>query len=74
MKIIGLVLAVLKFVNLLLNAIGHEKAKADGRNEVIAELALNIARKVSSKKAIQEKVDAMSDEELDLGLRDLEPK
>jgi len=74
MNIIGLVLAVLKFVNWILSAVSQEQWKQDGRNEVIAETALNIARKVSSKKAIQEKVDAMSDEELDLGLRDLEPK
>ena len=71
---IGLALAVLKFVNLLMDHIGREQAKQDGRNEVIAAIALSIAHKVSSKKEIQEKVDALSEDELDLGLRDLEPK
>jgi len=73
-NIIGLVLAVLKFVNLLMNYIGREQAKQDGRNEVIAAIAIDIAGKVSSKKEIQEKIDAMSEEEVDTSLRDLEPK
>ena len=54
--------------------INREQAKQDGRNEVIAEMALAIAQRVASKKAIQEKVNAMSDAEVDAGLRGLEPK
>jgi hypothetical protein len=74
LDILGLALAVLKFVNFLMGMINREQAKQDGRNEVIAEIAFRIAQRVASKKAIQEKVDAMSDEEVDAGLRDLEPK
>ena len=74
MDILGLALAVLKFVNFLMGMINREQAKQDGRNEVIAEMALAIAQRVASKKAIQEKVDAMSDEEVDAGLRGLEPE
>jgi len=74
LDILGLALAVLKFVNFLMGMINREQAKQDGRNEVIAEMALTIAQRVASKKAIQEKVDAMSDEEVDAGLRGLEPE
>ncbi len=74
MDIIGLVLAVMKFVNLLMGYISRERAKQDGRNEVIAEISLGIAQRMSSKKAIQEKINAMSDDEVDTALRDLEPK
>lgn len=74
MDIIGLVLAVLKLVNLLMGYINREQAKQDGRNEVIAEMALGIAKRVATKKAIQEKVDAMSDADVDAGLVGLEPK
>lgn len=45
-----------------------------GRDEVIAEVALRIAERSARRKYIQEKVDAMSDDEVDAGLRDLEPK
>lgn len=74
MDIIGLALAILRFVNLLMGYIDREQAKQDGRNEVIAEMALGIAKSVATKKAIQERVDAMSDAEVDTGLRGLEPK
>lgn len=71
---LGLALAVMKFVNLIMGYVDREKSRQDGRNEVIAEMALAIAQRVATKKAIQEKVDAMSDAEVDDGLRDLEPK
>lgn len=71
---IGLALAILKLVNFIMGYVDREQAKQDGRNEVIAEMALGIAQRVATKKAIQEKVDAMSDAEVDAGLRDLEPK
>lgn len=69
--LIGLALAVLKFVNLLMDRIDREDAKQDGRNEVLLATALKIAGKVATKKAIQEKIDAMSDDEVDQALRDL---
>lgn len=69
--LIALALAVLKFVNLLMDRIDREEAKQDGRNEVLLATALKIAGKVATKKAIQEKIDAMSDDEVDQALRDL---
>lgn len=69
--LIGLALAVLKFVNLLMDRIDREEAKQDGRNEVLLATALKIAGKVGTKKAIQEKIDAMSDDEVDKALDDL---
>jgi hypothetical protein len=71
---IGLALAILKLVNFIMGYVDREQAKQDGRNEVIAEMALGIAKRVATKKVIQEKVDAMSDAEVDAGLRGLEPK
>lgn len=71
---IALALAVLKFVNLLMDRIDREDAKQDGRNEVLLAMALQIATKVATKKQIQEKVDAMSMDEVDAGLVGLEPK
>lgn len=74
MDYIGLALAILKLVNFIMGYVDREQAKQDGRNEVIAEMALGIAQRATTKKAIQEKVDAMSDAEVDAGLRGLEPK
>lgn len=71
---IALALAVLKFVNLLMDRIDREDAKQDGRNEVLLAMALQIANKIATKKQIQEKVDAMSMDEVDAGLVGLEPK
>lgn len=42
-----------------------------GRNEEIAATAQRIAVKTGVRKAIWEKVDAMSEDEVDQGLRDL---
>lgn len=72
--IIGLALAVMKFINLLMDQVDREEAKADGRREEILAMTMKIAEKVSTKKAIQEKINAMSDDEVDTALRDLEPR
>ncbi len=65
---------VLRLINKLVNWM-HDRGMIDeGRRQVIAEVSLEIAKKATSKKHIQEKVDAMSDEELDDYLRGFEPK
>lgn len=74
MSIIGLILALLKFVNMLMDVVGREKLRQDGRNEEIARSLESIHRKTERGKQIWEKVDAMSDAEVDTGLRDLEPR
>jgi hypothetical protein len=61
---------IMKLVNWM-----HDRGMIDeGRRQVIAEVALGIAQKTATKEAIQEKVNAMSSDEVDAGLRDLEPK
>ncbi len=71
---IELVLAILKFVNLLMNTVNREQWKKAGRDEVIAQTLAEIASKAGARNVIKEKIDAMSAEEVDTALRDLEPK
>lgn len=73
MSIIGLILALLKFINALMDTVGREKLRQDGRNEEIARQSEAIHRKTEAGKRIWEKVDAMSDLQVDDTLRDLEP-
>lgn len=74
MDYIGLALAILKLVNFIMGYVSREQAKADGRNELIAEQSMLLLQRVKTKNEILEKVNAMSDDEIDAGLRDLEPK
>ncbi len=64
----------IRLINNLVNWM-HDRGMIDeGRRQVIAEVSLEIAKKATSKRAIQEKVDAMSEDEVDADLRGLEPK
>lgn len=74
MNIVSLILALLKFVNNLMNMVEREKFRQDGRNEEIARAAESIHRKTEAGKKIWEKVDAMSEKEVDDALRNLEPR
>lgn len=69
----GLALAVLKFVNLLMNYVDRQQAMQAGIDSEIAKTLLAIAKKTAAGKAMWEKVNAMSDAEVDAGLVDLEP-
>lgn len=71
---LGLVLAVLKFANLIMGFVNSEQQKQAGRDEEIAKTAAAILRKTAAGKAIMEKVDALSDADVDAELRGLEPK
>jgi hypothetical protein len=71
---IELVLAGLKLINLIMGAVNREQWKKAGRDEVIAQTLAEIAEKVGAQRALKEKIDAMSEAEVDAGLRDLEPK
>ena len=70
----GLVLALLKFVNELMNYVDHEQARQAGVDSEIAKTSLAIAKKTATGKAIMENVNALSDSDVDAGLRGLEPK
>jgi hypothetical protein len=47
---------------------------SQGQDEVIAEVTRSIFEKTTAGKAIMERVNGLSDEEVDAGLRGLEPK
>ncbi len=64
----------LRLINNLVNWMHQREMIDEGRRQVILEVSLEIAKKATSKKAIQEKVDAMSEDEVDADLRGLEPK
>lgn len=74
MDIIALVLAVLKFINFVMDKVDRQQMKNDARNELIAEQTIALLARTTRGKAIMEKVNAMSDDDVDAGLRGLEPK
>lgn len=65
MDIIGLALAVFKFANFVMGLINREQLKNDARNELLAEQTLIALQRTERGKAIMEKVDAMSDDDVD---------
>jgi hypothetical protein len=71
---VGLALALLKFINNLMNYVDREAAMKAGADAEIAKTALAIANKTSAGKAIMEKVNAMSPADVDAELAGLEPK
>lgn len=74
MSYISLALAVLKFVNLLMDYVNRETLLKEGRDEEIATVTAAILRKTNAGKAIMEKVDAMDAAAVDAELRKLEPQ
>lgn len=74
MSWISLALALLKFVNSIMNYARERKLISQGYDQAIAEVTQSILIKTEAGKKIMERVNAMSDQEVDTGLRDLEPK
>ena len=70
----SLALALLKTVNLIMDLVHTEQAQKAGADAEIAKTSASILAKTIAGKAILEKVNAMSDAEVDAGLRGLEPK
>lgn len=68
---ISLALALLKLVNAIVNWASQRELISQGYRQALADMALQIAAKTATKKAIQEKIDAMSDDQVDQALRDL---
>jgi predicted Mrr-cat superfamily restriction endonuclease len=62
---IGLALAVFKLLNWILGQVSREQLKNDARNELIAEQAVVALERTERGKRIMEKVDAMSDDDVD---------
>lgn len=74
MSWISLALALLKFVNAIMTYARERELISKGYDQAIAEVTQSILVKTDAGKAIMEKVNAMSDAEVDAGLRGLEPK
>lgn len=68
-----IVLLFLKLANAIMGEIGDARQFKAGADAEIAKISAAIMRKTAAGKAIMEKVDAMSDAEVDDGLRGLEP-
>lgn len=71
---VSLALALLKFVNQIMMWARERELVSQGYDKAIAEVSQEILRKTEAGKAILEKVNRMSDAEVDAGLRGLEPK
>lgn len=74
MSWISLALALLKFVNSIMGYMRERELISKGYDQAIAEVTQSILIKTDAGKKIMERVNAMSPEEVDAGLRDLEPK
>jgi hypothetical protein len=70
----SIILAALKLINAIMGAVNREKWMQAGADAEIAKISATILQKTEAGKAIMEKVNALSDEEVDDALRDLEPK
>jgi hypothetical protein len=70
----SLALAVLKLINSLMNYFDRESLIKSGYDKAICRNRPEIMRKTAAGKAILEKVNAMSDSDVDDALRGLEPK
>lgn len=71
---IKLAVLFLQLANKIVSWMQDQQMIDEGRRQVIAENSLAIAAKVRSRDQIMAQVAAMSDADVDAGLRDLEPK
>lgn len=71
---VSLALALLKFVNSIMMWARERELIEKGYDQAIAEITQQILVKTTAGKAIMEKVNAMSDDEVDAALRGLESK
>ena len=71
---VSLALALLKLVNGIMTWARERELISEGYDKAIAEVSQSILVKTDAGKKIMEKVNAMAPEEVDAGLRDLEPK
>lgn len=70
----ALALALLKVINNIMNLVEREQLVRAGYDKAIAAASQEILRKTATGRAILEKVNALTDDEVDAALRDLEPK
>lgn len=74
MSWLSLVLSLLKLVNMIMGYMRERELIDKGYDQAIAEVLQSILIKTAAGKAIMEKVNRMSDAEVDAGLRGLEPE
>ena len=74
MSWVSLALTLLKVVNQIMMWARERELISQGYDKAIAEVTQQIMLKTDAGKAIMEKVNRMSDAEVDDGLRGLEPK
>lgn len=55
----------MKLVNVIMNFVSHEQIKQEGKDELLAEQALILLQRTERGKRIMEKVDAMSEDDVD---------
>ena len=70
----GLILAALKIVYAIMGAVQQDKWMQAGEDAEIAKISAAILQRTAAGKKMMEKVNAMSDADVDAGLRGLEPK
>lgn len=71
---VSLALALLKFVNSIMTWARERELISEGYDRAIAEQTQAIFEKTTAGKAIMERVNALSDDDVDAELRGLEPK
>lgn len=69
-----IVLLILKIANAIIQQVGDQKQFDAGVDSEIAKVSQAIMAKTQAGKAIMEKVNALSDKDVDAGLSGLEPK
>lgn len=69
-----IILLLLKLANAIMGEVGNARQFKAGADSEIAKTALAIANKTAAGKAIMEKVNAMSADDVDRELTGLEPK
>jgi hypothetical protein len=74
MSWLSLALTLLKVVNQIMMWARERELVSKGYDKAIAEVTQSILAKTTEGKAIMEKINRMTDAEVDDGLRDLEPK
>ena len=69
-----IVLLALKVVNAIMGEVGNQRQFKAGADAEIAKISASILAKTAAGKAIMEKVNALSDDDVNAQLRGLEPK
>jgi hypothetical protein len=69
-----IILLVLKLANAIMGDVNNQRQFTAGQDAEIAKISAAILRKTAAGKAMMEKVDALSADDVDAALRDLEPK